>query len=82
MNKESIKLFDLPYSKVIEIYNEYMRIKDCKNSAAKTRLFKKHPDIFHAEVRNEIEAISGLAEKSLNESKKRIDITPYLKKKK
>lgn len=72
-------LFDLPYSKVIDIYNEY-QIADTNNDiVARTRLLKRYPQIFTEEAREEIKAVTKQAGEIMQRYKKGpLDLTPHL----
>lgn len=52
------KLFELPYSQVINIYNQYIVITAKNDISARTRLLRHYPEIFQKSVREEIEMIS------------------------
>lgn len=75
------KLFERPYAEVIRIYNQYLCINAANDIAARTRLLRKHPEIFDAKVREEIEAVAGLAKRS-QARPKIIDITRLLESRK
>lgn len=62
-------LFDLPYSKVIDIYNQYQIAEANNDIATRTRLLKKYPQIFTEKARKEIEAVSKQTEKFIKRSK-------------
>lgn len=71
------KLFERPYAEVIAIYNQYLCINAADDIAARTRLLRKHPEIFDPNIRKEIEAAAALAEKTKAKTKV-IDIRPHL----
>lgn len=73
-------LFDLPYSKVIDIYNEY-QIADANNDiATRTLLLREYPEIFQRSVLKEIERVSGQGRRITKKIMKRpIDLASYIK---
>lgn len=73
------KLFELPYSQVIDIYNQYLIVTAENDIAGRTRLLRDYPEIFQHSVREEIELVSGQGQQvSERFNKQPINLMPYL----
>ncbi|MSP53558.1 MAG: hypothetical protein EXR81_04835 [Gammaproteobacteria bacterium] len=82
--ESATSLFDLPYSEVIELCRQWVTANSMNDIKKRTRLLRKHPELFDEKVQCEIEQILKMANQAIKQidfKNKIIHLDPNLFKK-